>query len=101
MQNPSPEVIDRRWRAFWSVFFAAVCALTITAAVQSQSIGHALSAASFALFGIVSYRSMPLSLNAPLSVFFRGRALEPRDQLLTVVALVLLFAGLLVRWTIG
>jgi hypothetical protein len=101
MQNPSPDLIDRRWSVFWLVFFAAICALTIAAAVQSQSIGHALSAASFAIFGIVSYRSMPLPLNAPLSVFLRGRALAPRDQVLTVVALVLLFGGLLVRWTIG
>jgi hypothetical protein len=94
-------VSDRRWSIFWLVFFAAICALTIAAAVQSRSIGHALSAASFAIFGIVSYRSMPLPLTAPVSVFLRGRALDARDQALAVVALVLLFGGLLARWTIG
>jgi uncharacterized membrane protein len=49
---------------FWLVFFAAICALTVGAAVESRSIGHALSAASFALFGVVSYRWTPLPLSA-------------------------------------
>jgi hypothetical protein len=99
--NPPPEGIDRRWAALWLVFFAVTCALTIAAAVETRSIGHALSAASFAIFGVVSYRWMPLSLKAPISVFLRGRPLEPLGQALTVVALLLLFGGLLVRWTIG
>lgn len=101
MQNPSPDLIDRRWSVFWLMFFVAICALTIAAAVQSQSIGHALSAASFAILGIVSYRLVPLPLTAPISVFLRGRTLEPRDQFLTVIAMLLLFSGLFVRWTIG
>jgi hypothetical protein len=101
MHSPSSDVLDRRWRVFWLAFCAAICALTIAAAVESRSSGHALSAASFALFGLVSYRSLPLPLTAPISVFLRGRPLEPRDQVLTVVALLLLFSGLVVRWTIG
>ena len=101
MQKLSPDVIDRRWNRFWLVFFAVICALTIAAAVQSQSIGHALSAASFAIFGIATYRSIRRRLSAPISAFLRGPDLEPHARALTVVALVLLFSGLLVRWTIG
>jgi hypothetical protein len=101
MQNPSPEVIDRRWGVFWLVFFAAICALSIAAAVESRSIGHAMSAASFAIFGVISYRWMPLPLTAQVSVFLRGRPMEPLHQVLSVIALLLLFGGLFVRWTIG
>src|SRR5262245_33543606 len=101
MQSASPEVSDRRWRVFWLVFFAAICALTIVAAVESRSIGHALSAASFAIFGVISYRWLPLPLTAPVTAFLRGRPLEPLHQVLTVIAMLLLFGGLLVRWTIG
>lgn len=101
MHSPSPEPIDRRWRGFWLVFFAASCALSVVTAVESRSIGHALTAASFAIFGVITYRWMPLSLTAPISTFLRGRPLEPLGKMLTVVALLLLFGGLLLRWTVG
>ena len=101
MQNPSPEMIDRRWGVFWLFFFAAICALSIVAAVETRSIGHALSAASFAIFAIISYRWMPFPLTAQISVFLRGRPREPLHRVLSVIALLLLFSGLLVRWTIG
>jgi hypothetical protein len=94
METLSVSVADRRWKAFSLIIFVA-CAVVIAGAVESRSLGHALTAASLAVFGVVNYRW------PPIRYFRERRPFEPLPRALTVVGLLLLFTGLLVRRTIG
>ena len=102
MQDLLLEVIDRRWRAFWLIFFTGLCVASTLIALESRSVGHAMSAAGFVLLGIVTCRWMPIRLSASIANLIRPHGtLEPLPQALVVIALSLLFGGLLVRWVTG
>src|SRR5512147_1296988 len=93
------------YRILWASLAAALCAFSVYRAASGEGWSHLITAAAWALFGVSWFMqpTVPAStVDAVVNQTSQAVVGKPSFRLvLTLAALVLLVAGMLVRWLGG